>query len=339
MLSPILARFGALVLPITLFILAGVPAAAQSPSLHKRALPKMGTTVEIAVWHADPAVAKRAIHAAFKEVDRLEELLSEWIPTSDISRINAAAGAQAVAIQPATRDVLMRAIEVARVSGGAFDPTWAGLRGLWAWDRPLTIPSDAAVAAARARVGWQRLELGPVERPTARLRDTGMALGLGAIAKGYIVDQAALTLEGQGLTNYLVDGGGDVRARGRRGPDPWRVGLRHPRQKGALIGHVDIGDEALVTSGDYERFVMLDGVRYSHILDPRTGRPARGAMAVTVLAPDATQADALATAAFVLGPKHGLKLLEDCPNVEGLIVDHEGKLHPTSGMKKRLVVR
>jgi thiamine biosynthesis lipoprotein len=164
------------------------------------------------------------------------------------------------------------------------------------------------------------------------LPEPGRAIGLGGIAKGYAVDRAAAVLRSAGFLNFYIDGGGDVLVSGRRGPRPWHVGVRNPRGgRNAILAVLSLEEGAVVTSGDYERYREIDGVRYHHIIDPRTGWPARESIAVTVYAPSAEAADALATAAFVLGPEAGSALIEDTPDTEALFVGAGGQVHVTSG--------
>lgn len=287
--------------------------------------------------HADEAAATVAVDAAFAEIDRIEAVMSEWRPETPISLVNAGAGGPPVEAPEELIDIVRRALGYADASGGAFDPTWRGLGELWAVYRDDFRPPDAAaVEAARGRVDFRSVELG---RSTIRLPRPGMALGLGGIAKGYAIDRAAQTLRAAGVEHFTVDGGGDVIVGGGR-PDgtPWRVGVRAPRGgRTDLIGIVEVRDAAVATSGDYERARVIDGVRYHHIVDPRTGYPATGTWSVTVVAPTAEQADAMATALFVLGPSAGMALLERSPGVDALIVDDQGERHASPGFMSMFV--
>ncbi len=324
---------------LAVMLLTLVPLCAVAEA-HRQARPQMGTMVEIVVWSDDAGAADKAIQAAFNEIDRLEKLLSEWIPGSQISNINKHGAARPVAVGAEVLTVLQHGLEIGKASTGAFDVSWAAMRGLWKFDKDTPrLPDKAAVAAAAALVDHRLITVNEAAR-TVRLGKRGMAIGLGAIAKGYAVDRAAALLHARGFKDVLVNGGGDVMARGSKAGTPWRIGVQHPRAKhGELLAVVALKDESLVTSGDYERFMVIDGQRYHHILNPRTGMPARGAMSVSVIAPTAMDADALSTAAFVMGPKDGLAFLEKRPGVEGLIVDSAGKIHMTSGAAKRISLR
>jgi thiamine biosynthesis lipoprotein len=222
---------------------------------------------------------------------------------------------------------------LAGASQGAFDITWAALRGLWSFDptKP-KIPTDAALATALGKVDYRRLLIDPKAK-TAFLRDPGMAIGLGAIAKGYGVDRALGALKSAGIAHAIVDGGGDLAVMGHPAPHrSWTVGVQHPRG-GPLLATLPLQAGAVVTSGDYERSFLLDGTRYHHLLDLRTGRPAQVSVAVTVRASEATLADALATAAFVLGPERAFSFIARYPNVELALLTPDGRVMTTPGFR------
>jgi thiamine biosynthesis lipoprotein len=299
----------------------------------------MGTQVQVLVWSPEAKAVAAGAERAFAEISRVEDLMSEWKADSAISRVNREAAKRAIKIGPDLYKVLARGISMGEASGGAFDISWAALRGVWDFQsRPPALPNSAELARAVALVDYRRVHLDR-ENSTVRLGQPGMVLGLGGIAKGYAVDRAAAVLESSGFHNFVVSAGGDVLTRGTQGGQPWMVGIQHPRAKpGTLLARVASQNEAVVTSGDYERFMMIDGTRYHHILNVQTGQPARGVMSVSVLAKNAMDADALCTAAFVMGPQKGLAFLEARPGVEGLIVDAEGYTHMTFGAKTRITV-
>jgi thiamine biosynthesis lipoprotein len=238
-------------------------------------------------------------------------------PVGDLNR-----GRQA-ALPVEVLEVIDRARKIATLSDGAFDPTILPLTELWSFDTGGRIPSQQEILAARRRVDHTRIEIaagGEISLPP------GFGLDLGAIAKGAVVDLLSLYLEEQGHKSYLIDAGGDILVSGLKGKSTsWRIAIRHPRDSQAVIGVISLGGEAkriaVVTSGDYERFFEQGGRRYHHILDPRSGYPASEVISVTVIAPTCAAADALATAAFVLGPDRGLQLLEDLPDTEGLVIE------------------
>jgi thiamine biosynthesis lipoprotein len=218
--------------------------------------------------------------------------------------------------------VVQTALAVAAASGGAFDPTILALTRLWSFDTGGRLPTDAQIEQARSRVDFSRVKIGPDGRIT--LPD-GIGFDLGGIAKGAVVDLTADHLLEQGYQEFLIDAGGDILVSGmKQGRAPWRIAIRHPRSAQAVIGVLELGTRgeriAVVTSGDYERYFEEEGVRYHHILDPRTGFPARGLVSVTIVASTCALADALSTAVFVLGPEGGLELLGRFPDAEGLLI-------------------
>jgi FAD:protein FMN transferase len=297
----------------------------------------MGTAWTITVVPGEgqgAEVIERAVADAFAEVARIEAIMSEWRDDSPITAVNRSAGGPDVAVPRELRAIVERSVAWGERSGGAFDVTWRGMGDVWnVYADDFHLPSPEAITEAMARVDYRRVVF-PEAPDRLGLADPGMALGLGGIAKGYAVDRAAAVLEQAGFHNFYVDGGGDVRVRGERNGRPWRVGVRNPRgARDDLIAVLTLRDGAVVTSGDYERFRIVDGVQLHHIIDPRTGWPAQGLISVTVVGPSAEAADALATAAFVLGPEDGRELIESEPNTEALLVDPDGRVHMTSGFR------
>jgi thiamine biosynthesis lipoprotein len=292
------------------------------------ARPKMGTRCAITAVHADEAAAWRAVEAAWAEIDRLEAMLSEWIETSETSAVNRHAGVRPVRVSPEFLGLLQRSLKVTRLTGGAFDVTWATVGRLWdlkaAHPR---LPDPAALAAALAATGPDAVVLDEAAG-TVLLRHPLTRIGFGGIGKGLAANRAAGVLREHGVTGGVVDAGGDLLAFGTREDGrPWRIGLANPLDRDRVFGYLDSTGGAVVTSGDYERFVEIDGERYSHILDPRTGYPAREVRSATIVCPDAELADALATGVSVLGVEKGLALVDALRGVEALLVDRAGKIH------------
>ena len=282
----------------------------------------MGTLWRIEVDDGGrPESARQAIQAAYAELDRIDRLMSEWKPESPLSQINSAAGKVPVEVPNELVDLLKRSIVYSQRSEGTFDVTWRGMGKLWHFDDDFIPPTREAVDAARKRIDFRKIGIdgNRVSIPA------NMSIGLGGIAKGYAVDRAGLVLKKAGFQNWLVDGGGDIVVAGTRARQPWRLGIQDPRsERGNLIGVAEVTDRAFVTSGDYERFRIVNGVRYHHIIDPRTGWPAGGASSVTVLAPNAELGVVFAKAVFILGPERGLKLAQ-AEGLEALLIDTRGK--------------
>jgi thiamine biosynthesis lipoprotein len=266
-------------------------------------------------------------------VDRLVDLLSEWNPESDVSRVNTAAGSGVpVHVAPETYEVIAAAVDIGDLTAGAFDITFLPVGRLWNFMRRV-LPEPEALARARALVDYRRIALDP-QALTVALPDSGMGIGLGGIGQGYIGDRVATLIREHGFTNFVVDVSGDLRVDGLLGGRPWRVGVQHPRAPGRTLATVPIANGlSIVTAGDYERFFDLDGRRYHHIIDPATGYPAAACQSVTVVSRDTMLADALDTALFVMGPERGIALAERLPEVEAMIVDAQGRMHTTSGFQ------
>jgi len=295
----------------------------------------MGTTwlIQLSLGADDPTVAaKKSIDRVFLELSRIDQLMSEWKEDSPVSAINAAAGRDLVAVPEELRSLIERAVGFGRLTEGAFDITWKGMAHLWRFDESFRVPSNEEISAALGLVDFERVR---IEDNRIGLELPEMALGLGGIAKGYAIDRAAAVLEKHGYQDFLVNGGGDVLTAGTRAGRPWKIGVRSPRGAwNQLVARLNLSGGAVVTSGDYERFTIVDGVRYHHIIDPRTGRPARSSRSVTVVAPAAEEADVLATAIFVQGPEKGLQLVSGKQDTEAFVIDASGKFWMTEGFKQ-----
>ncbi|MEO0812474.1 MAG: FAD:protein FMN transferase, partial [Myxococcota bacterium] len=307
-------------------------AEAAKSSVQRFGKKALGTDVEILVYTADASGAKSAADAAFAEIERIDGLMSAWNAQSEINRLNASAGGEPVAISADTTLVLELAKRVSRRSQGAFASTWATLSGLWNFEIPEgqapIVPDTGALEERMKLVDDDKLVIG---QGTAQLAQAGMAVGLGGITKGHAVDRALAVMVEKGFADVLVFVGGDIASTGRKGASPWVVGLQEPRSDGHFAV-ITLDDEAIATSGDYEAYFELDGKRYHHLLDPRTGYPAFGTRSVSVVAKDAASADAYATAIFVLGPVEGLELAEKTEGLEAVIVDADNQVTVSTGL-------
>jgi thiamine biosynthesis lipoprotein len=322
------------VLIVTVLLLSfGIGCGTQDPPVVERQQILMGTSVSISIAGVDEARADQAADDAFHEIRRIEEIMSTYIPVSDISRINQAAGKQWVKVSPELVSVIREGIRFGELSEGAFDIAIKPLTKIWSYEPGSRPPSREEIERLLPLINYHDVLVDDAKG--VKLEHPGMAIVLGGIAKGYAVDRAVTVLQSEGITDSVVNAGGDLRAIGRRsGKRAWRVGIQDPRNKDHLIGEIPLADRAVATSGDYERFYIYKGVRYHHILDPRKGEPARGCRSVTILAPTAMAADALATAVFVMGPETGLVLIEKQPETEGMIVGAKGKIFRSTGFPK-----
>jgi thiamine biosynthesis lipoprotein len=299
------------------------------------AFPTMGTEIQVTLEARDEAAAASAVLVTREELQRLDALLSEWRADSPISEVNRGAGGPPVVVPRELYELVARALEAAERSGGAFDPTWASMRGLWKFGdaQDETIPSDEAIANARERVDWRGVRLDR-ERTAIGLRE-GQALGLGGIAKGYAVDRLAQLLRAKGHENFAIRLGGDLYAAGTKNGRPWRAGIQDPRDPARVFAVLPVTDQAFSTSGDYERFFVKDGVRYHHIIDPATGRPATASRSVTALCGDAVTAEVVTKPVFILGAEKGIPYAESL-GCEVVVADAEGRVHVSPGLAGRI---
>lgn len=300
----------------------------------------MGTIITVFFWTDDEAKAAKAAQAVFDEMKRLDAVMTTWTPDSEVSRVNAAAGVRPVRVSDETFTVIARAQDVAKKTRGVFDITIGAFRGLWKFDEDMdgTLPDPAEVRRRLSRVGYKHLVLDP-KKKTVFLAKKGMSITLGGIAKGYAVDRCVALLHQQGFTNFMIQAGGDMYVAGKKGAAPWVVGIRDPRgAPDAMFALAPVEDHSFSTSGDYERGFVKDGVRYHHILDPRTGHPARGSRSVTIRAKDAFTADAWSKVLFILGPEKSRALMkrEKLTDFEAVWVDADNAIHKTPGLEGTL---
>ena len=301
----------------------------------------MGAEVRVTVWTADEVGARTAMAAVFAEFDRLDALLSVWKPGSDVVRINAASGGAPVRVSADTLAVIRAAQQASVITDGKFDITFGALSDAWKFDHDQDnrIPSRRRNRHARLpRVDYQAVRVDEAAR-TITIARAGVRIHLGGIGKGYAVDRAIAILRERGLRDFLIQSGGDLYAAGQPGDRPWKLGINDPRgAPDESFATVEVRDRTFSTSGDYERFFVKDGQRYHHLLDPDTGRPARGSRSVTIVAPTATEADGLSTGVFILGPEKGMALVERLPDVEAVIVTADNRVLISSGLRGRVTL-
>jgi thiamine biosynthesis lipoprotein len=308
----------------------------DEPAMQSFRQPIMSTAIDV-VLPAGPEAERQAqkVFAIFRAV---ESEMNEWKPESPTSLINRQAGIAPVAVSAELRQVLRVGLEVSRKSHGAFDPTWAALWGLWDFSAKSQgrVPTADELAPRLPLIDYRQVQVDEAAG-TVKLAKAGMKLGLGGIAKGWALAQAGIWLRDQGVASFSLSAGGQVLVAGLHGQRPWRVGIRHPRgPASAVLAVLSVRDASVSTSGDYEHFFERDGIRYHHILDTRTGQPARGLQSASVVTADATVADALSTALMVLGREKALKLVAHWPGVECVLVDDAGKLWLSNGLQGKV---
>jgi thiamine biosynthesis lipoprotein len=309
----------------------------------------MGTFANLKTIAKDPRTAKKCVETAFAELKKVDKLMSDYKSDSEISEVNRDAFKRAVKVSKSTFEVLQKSAEFSRLSEGAFDITIAPLTELWRSAAEVnSVPSEAELAVARSKVGYEKLFLDANEM-TVRFAVEGMKLDLGGIAKGYAIDRAIEAMQTGGAVGGMVDVGGDIRCFGKppRGKKTWRIGLENPAESrgsdqtmsagaGTILLILKLNNAAIATSGGYHRFVLVEGKKYSHIMDRDTGASARGMSSVTIISQSAINADALATTVSVMGPEKGLALIEKTPQTEAILItpSPEYQLIKTTGAGK-----
>lgn len=299
--------------------------AAQAP--FKRIQKLMGSRFEITVVAADSMEANAYIDLAVNEITRIESLISSWDEHSQTAEINRKAGIEPVEVDRELYHLIERSIHISSLTDGAFDISYASMDKIWKFDGSMTeMPAPEKVKAARSKIGYQNIALNN-EKHSVFLKFAGMKIGFGAIGKGYAADRAKELLVDKGVVAGIVNASGDMNTWGNQpNGQEWKVAITNPMDRHKAFAMLPISNGAVVTSGDYEKQVLFDGIKYSHIIDPRTGYPAKGLASVTIFAPKAELADALATAVFVMGIDAGLGMINQLPQVECVIVTNKGEL-------------
>lgn len=290
----------------------------------------MGTRMVVEVWTDTAAQGNQAIDSVLNEMRRLDESMSTYKATSEVSKVNAEAAKHPVKITKELFDLLTKAVEFSRITHGAFDITYASVGFMYDF-REHEKPSEQQIAAALPAVNYKHLLL-DAKQQTIKFTQAGVRIDLGGIAKGYAVDRGIALLQAHGITHALVTAGGDSRIIGDRFGKPWIIGIRHPDDANQVIAKIPLVDTALSTSGDYERYFDENGQRYHHIIDPKTGKSASKVRSATIIAPTATQTDGLSKTAFVLGPEEAMKIYNQLGDVDAILVTPDGKVLYSNGL-------
>lgn len=304
------------------FLLVTQPQAQEVIS-EKRILKLMGCRFEITAIAIDKPTAIKAVDAGIAEISRIEDLISEWLPSSQVSIINNKAGLTPVKVDKELFDLTFRSKKVSELTNGAFDISFASMDKIWHFDRSeQELPDSATVKKAAMNINWRNILLDTREQ-TVFLKERGMKIGFGAIGKGYAANRAKSVMKLiPGVTGGLVNASGDLIAWGQSNhKDGWNIQIADPKDKNKTLGWIRLNDLSIVTSGDYEKYFTSKGIRYAHIINPKTGYPITTIKSATIICPDAELSDALATSVCVLGVEKGLELVNRLNGVECLIVD------------------
>jgi FAD:protein FMN transferase len=314
-----------------IFIVVSFSSFAQAE--YKKKVSLLGSPFEITVVAKDSIQGNFFIDLAIAEVKRIENQISDWIPTTPISMVNKNAGIQAVKVDSEVYELVARAIKISEITEGAFDISYASMDKIWKFDGSMkTMPTEEAIKKSVAKIGYKNIILNPKDQ-SIFLKLEGMKLGLGGIGQGYIADKVKDKLVANGCVSGIVNVSGDINAWGKQSNQkPWTVGIVNPINKNKVFATFPLENSSVETSGNYEKYVMFNGIRYSHIIDPRTGYPAQGVVSVSVFAKQTEIADALATGIFVLGVEVGLDLVNQLKGIECIIVDDKGKIHSSKGI-------
>ncbi len=305
-----------------------------SQQIYKRTLKLMGSRFDITVIADDSLQAHKYIDVAVAEITRIEKLISEWDPSTQTSAINKNAGIKPVKVDRELFNLIERSIAISKLTDGAFDISYASMDKIWKFDGSMTkMPSEEAIKSSVSKIGYQNIILNK-EEMTVFLKYPGMKIGFGAIGKGYSADKAKALLISLGVKGGIINASGDMNTWGKQpNGNDWKVAITNPFDKNKAFALLPIKEGAVVTSGDYEKYVTFNGKRYAHIIDPRTGYPATGVISTTVFAGSAELADALATSLFVMGVDAGINRINQLPNVECIIIDDKGNIFTSDNIK------
>ena len=310
---------------------------APATVLAQRSYPSMGSELKLSAWTTDETGAAEVFDQVHREFDRLENLLSVWKQGSDVVRLNNNAGIAPVKVDRDTIEVLRVAREAGDLTRGKFDITFGALSDIWRFDHDQdnVIPGRDLIEPRLKRIDYRAVEVDSTAG-TAFINRPNMRIHLGGIGKGYAIDRAVAMFKARGLTDFMIQFGGDLYVAGTDRGRPWKLAIADPRGQHDPFATLQITDGTFSTSGDYERFFIKDGKRYHHLIDPDFGEPAMGCRSVTIVANRAVMADVLSTGVFIMGPDDGMKLIESLPDVEGVIVTSDNEVLISTGLRGRL---
>jgi thiamine biosynthesis lipoprotein len=290
----------------------------------------MGTNIRAEVFHEDAELREKALSTVMDEMERINQLMSPYIETSELSQLNRRAAKTAVPVSKEMYELLELSIRLSKLSEGAFDITFASVGYLYDYKKAQR-PQQAQIDEKLAAINYQHLVLQPNDQ-SVRYAHADVKIDLGGIAKGYAVDQAIEKIKAMGIEHALVTAGGDTRLLGDRKGKPWIVGIRDPRDESKQAVVIPLEDAAMSTSGDYERYFEQDGKRYHHILSPKTGESSYEVQSVSIIGPESVYNDALSTAVFVMGLENGIGLINSLPEFEAIVMDNQRRMHYSIGL-------
>jgi FAD:protein FMN transferase len=296
----------------------------------KREADIMGTSCNVELWADDAAKGNVDIESVFTEMRRIDTEMSVYKPASEISRVNDQAADHPVKISQELYDLFATSIQYSKLTRGTFDITYASVGYLYDY-RQHVKPDDAAIVAALPGIDYRHLRLLPDRM--VKFDRKGVRVDLGGIGKGYAVDRGIAVLQAAGVKHAMVNAGGDTRIIGDRFGRPWIVGIRHPDDKTKIVLKMPLTDAAMSTSGDYERYFDEGGVRYHHILDPKTGKSPHKVRSVTIVGPNATRTDALTKSVFIMGAEEGIAFINTITDVDAVAVAPDGKVYYSKGLE------
>lgn len=299
----------------------------------KKTLKLMGTRFEITVVAPNEEIGYLDIDEAVSEIERIEKMISSWDEASETSKINKNAGIQPVKVSPELFSLIERAIKISEITDGAFDITYASMDNIWKFDGSMdSMPSEEEIQKSIAKIGYTKIILNPDDQ-TVFLSEPGMRIGFGAIGKGYAADKAKELLTSKQVKGGIINASGDLTTWGTKVTgEKWLVGIANPLSKDKVFSWLPVVESSVATSGNYEKYITLNGKKYSHIIDPRTGYPTTGINSVSVFAKHAELCDALATAVFIMGKDTGIHMINQIDGVEVVVVDSDNKIHKSSGI-------
>jgi len=299
----------------------------------KKTLKLMGTRFEITVVAPNEEIGYINIDVAVSEIERIENLISSWNKDSETTLINKNAGIKPVKVSRELIDLIERSIKISEITDGAFDITYASMDEIWRFDGTMDkVPSEDSVKRSVSKVGYKKIQLDQ-ENQTVFLPQKGMCIGFGAIGKGYAADRAKELLVSKDVKGGIINASGDLTTWGTKVTgEKWLVGIANPLSKDKVFSWLPVIESSVATSGNYEKYIVLDGKKYSHIIDPRTGYPTRGINSVSIFAKQAELCDALATAVFTMGRDVGLHMINQIDGVEAVVIDIENKVHKSTGI-------